>query len=99
MTEYVNLVIHHGGKWDCAKKKREYLGGEVTKKEKVDIDYLSKFELDGYAEDLGYKDGVQIWFRRFAIKDVCGPAALQEIECDKDVHDMLLSNIMDPYIE
>ncbi|CAH9064214.1 unnamed protein product [Cuscuta epithymum] len=99
MTEYVNLLIHHGGKWDCAKRKQEYLGGEVTKKEKVDIDYISKFELHGFAKDLGYQDGVQIWFRRLSIKDVSGSVGLQKIVCDKDVHEMLLDNIMDPYIE
>ncbi|CAH9106366.1 unnamed protein product [Cuscuta epithymum] len=43
----VNLWIHHGGKWDCPKKKKQYLGGEVKIMENVDIDFLSMFELEG----------------------------------------------------
>ncbi|CAH9071397.1 unnamed protein product [Cuscuta epithymum] len=95
--EHVNLWIHHGGKWDCPKKKKQYLGGEVKKMENVDIDYLSKFELDGYAQDLGYTNGVDMWFRRFS--EMCGPVSLQEIGCDKDVQDMLVCKIMDPHID
>ncbi|CAH9085958.1 unnamed protein product, partial [Cuscuta europaea] len=99
MSEYVNLLIHHGGKWDSPKEKKKYVGGHVLKKDKVDIDYVSKFELEGYAADLGYTNGVKMWFRRFSIRELCGPVNLQEIVCDKDVQDMLVCNIMDPHIE
>ncbi|CAH9059310.1 unnamed protein product, partial [Cuscuta epithymum] len=95
--EHVNLWIHHGGKWDCPKKKKQYLGGEVKIMENVDIDFLSKFEFEGYAQDLGYINGVDMWFRRFS--EMCGPVSLQQIGCDKDVKDMLVCKIMDPHID
>ena len=53
----------------------------------VDIDYLSVFELQGYAKDLGYRNSMLIWFK---IAGLSGNKSYEEIETDVNV-----SNILD----
>ena len=85
MTERVNLVIHHGGKWQSM-DTMVYKGGEVTYYDNIDIDYLSMFEMLGYTKELRYKDGGQMWFK---IAGLTGLKSYEEILSDMNVANML----------
>ncbi|KAF2307536.1 hypothetical protein GH714_029546 [Hevea brasiliensis] len=62
MTKRVNLAIHYGGKWQSIDTMM-YDGDEVIYCDATDIDYLSMFEMLGYAKELEHKNGAQMWFK------------------------------------
>ena len=95
MSEFENLSIHHGGHWESA-DNMVYIGGEVVHMKNVDIDYLSVFELQGYAKDLGYRNSMLIWFK---ITGLSGNESYEEIETDVNVSNMLDYNRGCDFIE
>ncbi|KAF2325306.1 hypothetical protein GH714_026317 [Hevea brasiliensis] len=84
MFIYVNLNLHHGGKW-VFKPMMVYEGGQIEYKDYVDVDFLSYFELQSYGKELHY-DYCRIWFR---ILGLSRDEAFEEIENDSQVNNML----------
>ena len=95
MGEVMNLVIYHMGQWKSL-DNMVYIDGEVFHMKNVDIDYLSMFELQGYAEDMGYKNSMLMWFK---ISRLSGNESYKEIESDKNVSNMLDYNRGYDFIE
>ena len=94
MSQTVNLVLHHVGKWSNGTYNR-YIGSKIAHKE-VDIDYISIFELFGYFEDLGCIAGCKIWYK---IAGLSPPEGVEEIVNDIIFLEMLDFNKNEDHID
>ena len=87
MAEYIDLIIKHGGAWNKEDDKNwVYEGGTECDKGFVDIDMLSYHRLFRYERDLGYSNGVEIWYK---MSGISGTIGLEEIMVDQHVKEWL----------